>query len=209
VPDFQRKKIIKCVTKFLNEEGIIAENDIDLVYYISEYAFENQSFEMQSAMVKVLGSLDSERAREYLANLLIKLSVFDQIKTAIIGFLTADGYEGVKPTMLSNRYKSIEFKKLAVSGKGSDIMLEAYALCFSKIAPLEDNVDKLLETAYSMFNSGLDFTEIKDVNSLSAVLFELSNLKTIKSRRDFASFFGANLKEVKRLKTLFLEYTNN
>lgn len=210
VPEYQREKITKCITKFLKEDvKNFTNDDIELVYYISDYAFQNHSYNIQSAMVKVLASFSDERSHEYLANLLVKLTVYDQIKTGILGFLTADGYEGIKPSVFSNIYKTIKFEKLVFAGSGGDVMLEAYALCFAKIAPLENNLDKLITTACVMYNTGLDFTKFKDVNSLSAVIFELSKIKPIISRRDFAKFFGANLKEVKRIKQLFLNAFND
>ena len=47
--------------------------------------------------------------------------------------------------------------------------------------------------------------EITDVRSLSAVIYELSTIAKIKSRREFASFFEGNLREIKRIKSLIQE----
>ena len=93
-------------------------------------------------------------------------------------------------------------------GEGAEVMNEAYALCFAKLAPIENSLESLRLKALDMFYSGVDFTLIKDIKSLSATLFELSGIKKIANRREFAKFFGANLKEVKRLKQLFLSSQN-
>ena len=47
-------------------------------------------------------------------------------------------------------------------------------------------------------------TALSDVRSLSAVMFELSSIGKIKSRREYAKFFGANLREIKKIKDMLI-----
>ena len=209
VPEYQRKKIVNGVTHFLKNgcENLSAQDE-DLIYYLSNYAFESRSYGLQSSCVTLLTSLRGEKSQKYLASQLVKTTVFDQIKTGILGFLTADGFEGLYPAQFGNIYKKIKFVNMKFDGVGAEVMNEAYALCFAKLAPVENSLASLRLKAFDMFYSGVDFTLIKDIKSLSATLFELSGIKKIANRREFAKFFGANLKEVKRLKQLFLSSQN-
>ena len=206
IPDAERKKILKGITHYINSDLTnLSQEDYDLIYYIASYAFETQSYGLQSTAVTVLSSLTTKTAQQMLVSALVKPSVFDQIKAGILGFLTADGYTGIEPSEFGNVYKKIEFINTKFEGEGSQVMNEAYALCFAKVAPLEDNLDALRLTAVDMFyNYGVDFSLITDVKSLSALIFELSEIKPIKNRREYAKFFDANLKEIKRLKELFV-----
>ena len=44
--------------------------------------------------------------------------------------------------------------------------------------------------------------KVSDVKALSATMYELAGIKKILSRREFAKFFGANLREIKNIKEL-------
>ncbi|MBO5713126.1 MAG: tetratricopeptide repeat protein [Clostridia bacterium] len=210
VPDKERKKYIKCLKIFLSKSVKDFDlKDIDLIYYIGNYAFESRSYEMQSLALSAISSMQDVYSNIYLAKQLCKLSVYDEIKSGIVGLLTIDDFEGEYPLCYGNLYKTINFEKVDFAGVGGDVMKEAFSLCYAKTLPSKEESSKLIITACRMYNTGIDFSAFNDVYSLSAVIYELSNVKPITSRRDFAKIFKANLKEVKRLKQLFLSKFNN
>lgn len=207
IPDFERNRIVSAVGAFMQKGYELYDCDEeDAILYLADYAFESHSFRLQSSFVTAITSIGTDKSRKYLASLLIKSHIYDQIKSGILGFLTADGFNGTYPAQFGNVFVKINFEKTEFKGDGSEVMNEAYALCFAKLAPIEQDLSKLRNTALEMFYGGkVNFAEIKDVKALSAVIFELSEIKQIKNRREFAKFFDANLKEVKRIKELFTD----
>ena len=61
MPEYQRKKIVNGVTHFLKNgcENLSAQDE-DLIYYLSNYAFESRSYGLQSSCVTLLTSLGDE-----------------------------------------------------------------------------------------------------------------------------------------------------
>ena len=68
---------------------------------------------------------------------------------------------------------------------------------------MEDDVSYLRTAAYELFDEAEHAAlDRNDARALSAVIFEKSKVKQIKSRRDFAKFFMTTLKDIKRGKEL-------
>jgi hypothetical protein len=138
---------------------------------------------------------------------LISVNVYDRIKSGVLGFLTADGCDEEIGAVFGNVFRKIKFYK-ADFGAQDTVFTEAYAYVFAKLAPMEKDMKPIYLSAISIYEKikekGL-LLEIKDVRSLSAVMYELSSIAKIKSRREFANFFEGNLREIKRIKSLIQE----
>ena len=96
------------------------------------------------------------------------------------------------------------------SGLKTNMLKEAYSNCVSRIAPLENDVTKIYNVTSDIIKLTIKYNledKFTDVYSLSATIYELSNIKTIHRRRDFLNFFYANAKKVKEYKNL-LPQTN-
>lgn len=190
----RRLKTYMAATDSLNEE------DFNELILLSEYAFESKEYNLQSCALSALIMQGNSVVRGYLLGKLAKLNVYSQIKTAILAYLVAEGYEGETPTFFGTMFRKIKFVKTEFDGNNSEVFSEAYSYCFAKVAPMEDDVSRLRTAAYELIEEARSVTlDKKDARALSAVIFERSRLKPIKSRRDFASFFMTSLKDVKRV----------
>ncbi|MBR3804380.1 MAG: hypothetical protein IKJ14_03440 [Clostridia bacterium] len=199
-----RLKIMRKIGSFMkasSEERLIRQSE---VYDLSAYAFYSNSYQLQSSIITLLGELATENAIEIMKKALISMSVYDRIKSGVLGFLTADGCDEEIGAVFGNVFRKIKFYK-ADFGAQDTVFTEAYAYVFAKLAPMEKDMKPIYLSAISIYEKikekGL-LLEIKDVRSLSAVMYELSSIAKIKSRREFANFFEGNLREIKRIKSL-------
>lgn len=202
VPAAEKARVTKKLKRYMGTaDEELSEKDFGELILLSEYAFESKDYNLQSCAVAALAAKNSDFARGYLLGKLVKLSVFGQIKTAILGFLTADGFEGDAPAFFGSTYRTIKFVKTEFKGANAEVFSEAYSLCFAKVAPMEDDVSYLRTAAYELFDEAKHAAlDRNDARALSAVIFEKSKVKQIKSRRDFAKFFMTTLKDIKRVK---------
>ncbi|MBR6737892.1 MAG: tetratricopeptide repeat protein [Clostridia bacterium] len=203
VPQKVRKTFLKRATELLGatqEEKQNLEKDIQT---LAHYAFYSGIYELQSSVVTLLSELSTETAVKTLKNALIKLDVYDRIKSGIIGFLVADGLDEELPVAFSNVFMKIRLYKANFEGENSHAFLEAYSYAFAKLAHAEKDLFPLKESAENIYNQlkekGL-LLKITDVKALSAVMYELSSISKIVSRREYAKYFQANLKKIKEIK---------
>ena len=200
----QALKKITSLMKASAEDRLIAQGE---AYDLAKYAFSSNSYQLQSSVVTLLGELATETAVEIMKKALISVSVYDRIKAGILGFLTADGFDGEQGAVFGNIFRKIKFYKAEFIDKNS-VFTEAYAYVFAKFAPVEKDLEPLKTSAESIYQKLKEkgvLNSVLDVRSLSAVIYELSTIAKIKSRREFASFFEANLREIKRIKSLIDE----
>ena len=200
-------QVLKKITSLMKasaEDRLIAQGE---AYDLAKYAFSSNSYQLQSSVVTLLGELATETAVEIMKKALISVSVYDRIKAGILGFLTADGFDGEQGAVFGNIFRKIKFYKAEFIDKNS-VFTEAYAYVFAKFAPIEKDLEPLKTSAESIYQKLKEkgvLNSVLDVRSLSAVIYELSTIAKIKSRREFASFFEANLREIKRIKSLIDE----
>ncbi len=205
-PDDKIKTLKKltAIMKADAEERLIRQDEI---YELADYAFSSNSYQFQSSIITLLGELATESAVSLMKKAVRLINVYDRIKAGVLGFLTADGFDGELGSVFGNIYRKIKFYK-AVFDNDDTVFTEAYAYVFAKLAPMETDMMAIRDSAENIYKNlkekGL-LKEISDVRSLSAVIYELSMIAKIKSRREFASFFEANLKEIKRIKSLIQE----
>lgn len=199
----EQVRIERRLKTFMTAHEKLSEEDFNELILLSEYAFESKEYELQSYALSALALIDGAAVRGYLLGKLAKLNVYSRLKTAILSYLVIDGYEGEAPTFFGTVFRKIKFVKTEFSGNNADVFTEAYSVCFAKVAPMEDDVSCLRTAAYELFDEAKQITlDKKDAKALAAVIFERSRLKPIKSRRDFAAFFMASSKDIKRVKEL-------
>lgn len=208
VQEDEKSSILKRLKVFFALKTIPEEYQGE-VFKICDYIFENSSYSLQADAIITLNSLQSRKVRKYLLSLLLKTSVYDKIKSGIIGYLVADDYYGKINLVYSNVFKTITVGKLNLDSERNEVFKEAYSICVAKTYPIESDLSVLSETVnkmWSIVKNTEDVFVFDDVNSLSAVIFELSKIKVIKSRREFINFFNANMRLVKKYKSIFLSY---
>ncbi len=204
VPEFERKKIFERIGELITEDNSFRLENQEEIYSLSEYAFTSENFQLQSSLITLLGELSTKKAHDIMKNTLISPIVFDRIKSGVIGFLVADGFDGELSVVYSNVFKKISIYK-ANFNKNNSVFTEAYAYLYAKLSHLEDDFKPIKNSIEKIYDKLLEkdiLREVSDVKSLSAVVYELSSIAKIKSRREFASFFDANLREIKRIKLL-------
>ncbi|MBO7214656.1 MAG: hypothetical protein J6V66_04080 [Clostridia bacterium] len=199
-----RAKILKTIGELMQASGderFVRQKEI---YEYSDYAFSSNSYQLQSSLITLLGELATDTAVEIMKKAVLNLNVYDRIKAGVLGFLTADGFDGEVHGVFGNVYCKIRFYRADFVDE-SPIFAEAYAYVFAKLAPIENDMLPIKESAEFIYHTlkekGL-LEEVKDVRSLGAVMYELSKIAKIKSRREFASFFDANVREIKKIKSL-------
>ncbi len=206
--DLQRSDYNKIVKK-LNEISIlekIENKHYKKVTEILDYAFSVPDLKLQMKSLKLINKLDAKFAFTLTEKYLIKVETFDTVKRSLIAILIEKGYEGKLYFTFGNVFRTLDILLPYFERCNLKILKDAYAILISKIAPLEKDITKIYLATNNIIDIlGSDSEEIfDDVFSLSAVIYEFSNIKQIKSRRSFLDFFGANQRTVKRYKELIL-----
>lgn len=204
--DSDRKKILKRIGELITADNSYRLDNQEEIYSLSSYAFTNENYQIQSSIITLLGEISTKKSYEIMKDALINPIVFDRVKSGVIGFLVADGFEEEISVVFSNVFKKITLYR-AEFDRNNGVFVEAYAYLYARLSHLEDDFEPIKNSTEIIYKKLVEkdlIREIKDVKSLSAVIYELSSIADIKSRREFASFFDANLREIKRIKSLIL-----
>ena len=124
----------------------------------------------------------------------------DNIKRSLIALIVFKGYLGELSFIYGNMFNKLDVPQPDFI-ENCGIFREAYSVCVSKLAGLEDNIMPIklaIDKISIAIENGLDINAFDDVFSLSAVIFEISHIKKITSRRAFLEYFKANQRTVKR-----------
>ena len=192
-------KKISSLMKLSNQDKLSLENEI---YELSNYAFSTSSYQIQSTIITLLGELATDTATLIMKKMLLSLNVYDRVKSGIIGYLVASNTSGETPCTFGNIFRKIIINSAEFE---SERFTEAYAYVVAKLAPLEKDLLPLKTSAEALYLKAIDkgvLDDIVDVKALSAVIYELSSISNIKSRREFAKFFDASPKQIKAIKEL-------
>ena len=174
----------------------------DEIYELSNYAFSTSSYQVQSTIITLLGELATDKATSIMKKMLISLNVFDRVKSGIIGYLVASKVDGEVSCCFGNIFRKITIYRAEFD---SDRFTEAYAYVVAKLAPVEKDLLPLKTSAEALYLKATEkgvLDDVKDVKALSAVIYELSAISSIKSRREFAKFFDASPRQIKAIKEL-------
>lgn len=195
-------KDLSALIKLSTKEKLEKEDEI---YEISNYAFSTGVYQIQSTIITLLGEIATEKATLILKKMLLSLNVFDRVKSGIIGYLVAMGLDGEISCCFGNIFRKITLYRAEFQ---SDKFTEAYAYVLAKLAPVEKEFLPLKTSAEALYIKALEkgiIDQIDDVKALSAVIYELSSISKIKSRREFAKFFGASTAKINKLKKLLID----
>ncbi len=206
--DLQRVDYNKVVKKF--NELVLLEK-IEKKHYkkvvdILDYSFSVPDLKLQMKSLKLFTKLDDKFAFSLIQKYLIKVETLDAVKRSLIAILVQKGYEGKLNFTFGNVFRTLDILLPNFERCNLKILKDAYAICISKVAPLEKDVSKIYLATNNIIDILGDECEeyFDDAFSLSAVIYEFSNIKQIKSRRSFLDFFNANQRTVKRYKELIL-----
>ncbi len=202
LPINDRVALVKRLGELMREGSAERLDNEEEIYRISNYVFYSSAYQMQSSILTILGELATEKSVEIMKKMLLSLNVFDRVKSGVIGFLVASNVEGEISACFGNIFRKITLYSADIEGKD---FIEAYAYLIAKLAPVEKDLMPLKLSAENLYQKAksLKLNEIEKVKALSAVMYELSSISKIKSRRDFAKFFDASLKDIKKLKEIF------
>lgn len=203
LPENVRRIIVEEMKTFLSlkrEERMGFEGKI---LSICEYVFNSSSYSMQSTMITLLGETKFKKSFEIMKNALLSLNVYDGVKVGIIGYLTAEGYDGKVPVVFNKIYKNVTLYKSEILNNQK--FIEAYAFLICKMVVIEDNLKPLkisVENIYKKLTKNGNIDKITSVKALSAVIYEYSTIQKIESRRDFAKFFETDCRRISEIKAL-------
>ena len=202
LPIDDRVELVKRLGELMREDSAERLNKQEEIYRISSYVFSTSAYQMQSSILTLLGELATEKAVDIMKKMLLSLNVFDRVKSGVIGFLVASNVEGEISACFGNIFRKITLYSADIEGKD---FVEAYAYLIAKLAPVEKDLMPLKLSAENLYQKAknLNLNEVKEVKALSAVIYELSSISKIKSRREYAKFFDASLKDIKKIKETF------
>ena len=208
VPKNLRKQIIEKLKAIMkNKEFVLGDENSKEFFSLMDYCFECQSYQMQASALSLISQIRTYSTIYYLKNLLIKGNVYDKIKQGIVGYLLDEDSVAEVKVQVGGIYKEITlFRPYFIKDDKKSVFFTAYIYAFAKMCFYENNLKKLCTTCEDLYEKSKEMeleTSIGDVQSLSAVIYELSNIRKIKNRRDFAKFFNANLRNIKKIKELF------
>lgn len=202
LPINDRVALVKRLGELMREGSAERLDKEEEIYRISSYVFSTGAYQMQSSILTLLGELATEKSVEIMKKMLLSLNVFDRVKSGVIGFLVASNVEGEISACFGNIFRKITLYSADIEGKD---FIEAYAYLIAKLAPVEKDLMPLKLSAENLYQKAksLKLGEIEKVKALSAVMYELSSISKIRSRREFSKFFDASLKDIKKLKEIF------
>lgn len=202
LPINDRVALVKRLGELMREGSAERLDKEEEIYRISSYVFSTGAYQMQSSILTLLGELATEKSVEIMKKMLLSLNVFDRVKSGVIGFLVASNVEGEISACFGNIFRKITLYSADIEGKD---FIEAYAYLIAKLAPVEKDLMPLKLSAENLYQKAksLNLGEIEKVKALSAVIYELSSISKIRSRREFSKFFDASLKDIKKLKEIF------
>lgn len=201
LPINDRVALVKRLAELMKGDAFERHDNEEEIYRISSYVFSTGAYQMQSSILTLLGELATEKAVDIMKKMLVSLNVFDRVKSGVIGFLVASNVEGEISACFGNIFRKITLYSADIDGKD---FIEAYAYLIAKLAPVEKDLMPLKLSAENLYQKAqsLKLEEIREVKALSAIMYELSSISKIRSRREYAKFFDASLKDIKKLKEL-------
>ena len=173
-----------------------------------DYAYEKCDMKLLTKMVSLLNKMDGKYSIYFTIKYLLKVDMLDNIKKSLIALIVYKGYDSNLSFVYGNTYHTLEILQPEFL-ENSGILREAYSVCVSKLAGLENDIMPIklaIDKISIAIENGLDASVFDDVFSLAAVIFEISHIKKISSRRAFLDYFKANQRTVKKYKELFYEY---
>ena len=201
------KRIQSRFDKYLCEENIKKRSYKELSN-LFDYAYEKCDMKLLTKMVSLLNKMDGKYSIYFAIKYLLKVDMLDNIKKSLIALIVYKGYDSNLSFVYGNTYHTLEILQPEFL-ENSGILREAYSVCVSKLAGLENDIMPIklaIDKISIAIENGLDASVFDDVFSLSAVIFEISHIKKISSRRAFLDYFKANQRTVKKYKELFYEY---
>lgn len=208
VPKKTREFVHDKLNAIINNKNYeITEENEDEFFSLMDYCFEGDNYRIQASALTLLSQISSFKVDSYLKNLLLKYLVYDRIKQGIIGHLLDADYITELPIVMGGFYKTIKlYRPYFKNEDKNSVFFTAYVYAFAKLAFLENDLVRLRETCEDLYEKSKE-NEIEfystDAKELGAVMFELSGIRKIEKRREFAKFFDVNLQKVKQIKQLF------
>ena len=206
LPNEDGEKLVDLLSTYLDSEIIDGKTANKLSDAIN-YCLQMNSFKLQSYATVLLFKYVEPLRSEILKDALISINLYDGIKAGILCFLVGEGYEGEISAVIGNIFKKKVIYKPHLNFE-NDIFSTAYALCISKAFASIDDLKIIRDTYEVVANVLYNYigeVEFNDARSLSAVIYEYSNVAKIISRRDFIKFFDANQREIKKIENILSE----
>ncbi len=208
--DVQKKeynRIVNRFNKFISEENIDKKNHKELSI-LFDYVYEKCDTKLLNKMLSILNKIDDNYAIRIACKYLLKVDMLDNVKRALIALIIYKGFNNRLCFVYGNLYHELDIEQPNFD-ENCGVLKDAYSICVSKLAGLENDIypiKKATDKIICAIKNGLDAKLLDDVFSLSAVLFEISNIKPIKSRRVFLEYFQANQRTVKNYKELIKNF---
>lgn len=202
--------------EYISKEFLTEEEFLTLIE-LSETMFETRSYSNQELAFNAIKKLPFNVKLEYYKEYFLSTNLFHTIKNLMIYDIVLNGYSGKINIVFDGIFKQVDILKVQLKGKTASVFLKAYANLYSRLVSVESELTVIRDTCEELnclffFNEDIlvieNYELLEDINSLSAVIFEYSKVKEIRSRRDFAKFFNAKLKNIKQIKEIIDDLKN-
>lgn len=216
IPDEEQEKRVKELKDLLQIppkdrcKKIEKKELIELI----DWAFSTMNIELMMLAVGILASLNEPFATDYLLDILLDASVYDDVKEVVVYRLSLKQYDKKTGVVFGNFFKKIQFMSLDLSEeKDADLFICAYAEAFTKLLLFgEERFEQLVEVTRRLFYEFLlcgRLNEIKDSTVLAAVLALMCGSDSCKGFNKAAKMFKQEVESIKNLLALVNEVEGN
>ncbi len=205
IPPQKKVAILKIIMLLSSLESLNKEEKAVLNEYFN-YAIliELQPFSLK--VFDVYFNKISKFTKAQLEDIFLSTKVSDTTKKEIIKRLILNDVKGSFGCVLSNVYSKIKLALYEFDGENGEFFKRAFSIACCKVILSEKYVKKLYETSKKIFDT-LSFFNLTslydDVNTLSAMFYELFGEMPISKRRELSQRFNANLRTLKRYKETY------
>lgn len=198
----KRAELEKQLEKYLDRSKKYLIAHQDEIFDFVEGCFATGSEELQAISADILCSMATERARDFIKNILINPDYSDPLKTLLITALVLMGNTTKTGVVFDHVYTVIQFESVGFMLDKNGVFLNAYAFAFGRISALDEkNLYKLKNSAEELYFKLLDngnLRKISDIPALSAVIILNAKLSDSFTAETVIAYSGATYEEVEK-----------
>ncbi len=196
----------KQLEKYLSKSKKYIVTHQEQIFEFAEWCFATTSEELQAIAGDFLCTIGSERAKNFIKQVLINPTYTDSLKTLLITALVLMGNEGKTGVVFNNLYVEVPFESVYFTHDKTDVFLNAYAFAFGRVAAFDEKIlhklKKSAEEIYFTLLTNGNISEISDVMALCAVIIIYAGVDKELGVENIMVYNGASNEEIERVITL-------
>ncbi len=159
---------------------------------------------LQMAVSAIMLRKGGRKNQEYLASVLSRVDIQEEIKLYIVSLLIKSGYGKEKAFTFSEIYVKLRFFKVEFGEKLKEEFIDAYALAYGRVCAFVNNsaLRKLRNVALDFYDKLVEngrTKKIKDFKALAVAMIVQAGINPTKSKKTLAKYFNveeANVDEM-------------